>query len=52
MNTSLPVEVYVVWGLVMLLIVVCCIALFIWIVSAIGEKSNDEYEKIMGRGKR
>ena len=42
MDTSLPFEVYIVWGLVILLIIVCCVALFIWAVSAIGEKSEQQ----------
>ena len=38
----LPFEVYIVWGLLIVLIIVCCAALFMWVVSAIGEKSEEQ----------
>lgn len=42
----LPLEVYLFWVAVIVLIIICCVALFICGAAAIGEKSDIEIKKI------
>lgn len=48
MPTELPLEVYLFWAIVIVVIIACCVFLFLWGASAIGEKSDvtmEEYFK-------